>query len=58
MVKNAAAQLRLVKKNLSYTDIYSPINGVVPNRNVSRGQTILGIRQDINSGSGTAYGMP
>jgi HlyD family secretion protein len=39
-VDNSAAQLRLVQKNLSYTDIYSPINGVVLNRNVSEGQTI------------------
>jgi HlyD family secretion protein len=39
-VANAAAQLRLTEKNLSYTDIYSPINGVVLNRNVSAGQTI------------------
>jgi HlyD family secretion protein len=39
-VANAAAQLSLTEKNLSYTDIYSPINGVVLNRNVSAGQTI------------------
>lgn len=39
-VDNATAQLSLVQKNLSYTDIYSPINGVVLNRNVSAGQTI------------------
>jgi HlyD family secretion protein len=39
-VDNASAQLRLVQKNLSYTDIYSPIDGVVLNRNVSAGQTI------------------
>jgi HlyD family secretion protein len=39
-VANVAAQLRLAEKNLSYTDIYSPINGVVLNRNVSEGQTI------------------
>jgi HlyD family secretion protein len=39
-VANAAAQLRLAEKNLSYTNIYSPINGVVLNRNVSAGQTI------------------
>src|SRR5665647_1746175 len=37
---NAAAQVRLAEKNLSYTNIYSPINGVVLNRNVSAGQTI------------------
>ncbi|MDP4261282.1 MAG: efflux RND transporter periplasmic adaptor subunit [Bacteroidota bacterium] len=39
-VNNATAQLNLAEKNLSYTDIYSPINGVVLNRNVSAGQTI------------------
>jgi len=39
-VDNAAAQLRLVEKNLSYTNIYSPISGVVLNRSVSEGQTI------------------
>ncbi len=39
-VINAAAQLRLAQKNLSYTDIYSPINGIVLNKNVSAGQTI------------------
>ena len=39
-VDNIAAQLTLAKKNLSYTDIYSPISGVVLNRNVSEGQTI------------------
>lgn len=39
-VANTAAQLRLAEKNLSYTNIYSPINGVVLNRNVSEGQTI------------------
>lgn len=39
-VANAAAQLRLAEKNLYYTNIYSPINGVVLNRNVSAGQTI------------------
>lgn len=36
----AKAQLALSKKNLSYTTIYSPINGMVLNRNVSAGQTI------------------
>ncbi len=39
-VANAAAQLKLAERNLFYTDIYSPINGVVLNRNVSAGQTI------------------
>jgi HlyD family secretion protein len=40
VVANASAQLSLVNKNLSYTNIYSPISGVVMNRNVSAGQTI------------------
>lgn len=39
-VSNSSAQLRLNEKNLSYTNIFSPINGVVLNRNVSAGQTI------------------
>lgn len=39
-VANATAQLNLVERNLYYTNIYSPINGVVLNRNVSEGQTI------------------
>ena len=39
-IANAAAQVRLAERNLSYTNIYSPINGVVLNRNVSAGQTI------------------
>ncbi|HYM95191.1 MAG TPA: efflux RND transporter periplasmic adaptor subunit [Chitinophagaceae bacterium] len=39
-VANATAQLKLVQRNLYYTNIYSPINGVVLNRNVSEGQTI------------------
>ncbi|GEP51090.1 hemolysin D [Flavobacterium noncentrifugens] len=39
-LQNATAQLRITKKNLSYTDIYSPIDGMVLNRNVSEGQTI------------------
>ncbi len=34
------AQLKIINKNLSYTNIYSPIDGVVLNRNVSAGQTI------------------
>lgn len=37
---NAEAQLRVIQKTLSYTNIYSPVNGVVLNRNVSAGQTI------------------
>lgn len=39
-VNSAAAQVRSAKKNLSYTDIYSPIDGVVLNRNISVGQTV------------------
>ena len=39
-VLNASAQVRVTEKNLSYTNIYSPINGVVLNRNISEGQTI------------------
>jgi HlyD family secretion protein len=37
---SAAAQVRLTERNLYYTNIYSPIKGVVLNRNVSAGQTI------------------
>jgi HlyD family secretion protein len=39
-VDNFVAQLKIINKNISYTDIYSPIDGVVLNRNVSEGQTI------------------
>jgi len=39
-VDNANAQLKVNEKNLYYTNIYSPINGVVLNRTVSAGQTI------------------
>ncbi|WEA03723.1 efflux RND transporter periplasmic adaptor subunit [Mucilaginibacter sp. SJ] len=39
-VKSAEAQIRSAEKNLSYADIYSPIDGVVLNRNVSVGQTV------------------
>ncbi|SEO78635.1 HlyD family secretion protein [Mucilaginibacter gossypiicola] len=39
-VKSAEAQVRSAQKNLSYADIYSPIDGVVLNRNVSVGQTV------------------
>ncbi|MDN3659225.1 efflux RND transporter periplasmic adaptor subunit [Ferruginibacter paludis] len=39
-VDNAAAQLRMIQKTLSYTNIFSPVTGVVLNRNVSAGQTI------------------
>jgi HlyD family secretion protein len=40
VVDNVAAQLKIALQTLSYTNIYSPINGVVLNRNVSAGQTI------------------
>lgn len=40
VVANSIAQLKIIHKNLNYTDIYSPIDGVVLNRNVSEGQTI------------------
>ena len=39
-VDNAQAQLKITSKNLFYTNIYSPIDGMVLNRNVSEGQTI------------------
>lgn len=39
-VENIEAQLKAAKQNLSFTKIYSPINGVVLNRNVSVGQTV------------------
>lgn len=39
-VNNAEARLRSSTKNLSFADIYSPINGVVLSRNVSLGQTV------------------
>ncbi|WP_090652582.1 efflux RND transporter periplasmic adaptor subunit [Mucilaginibacter sp. OK283] len=39
-VANAEAQLRSSTKNLSYADIYSPIDGVVLSRNISIGQTV------------------
>lgn len=39
-VDYAAAQVKLAERNLFYTNIYSPISGVVLNRNVSAGQTI------------------
>ena len=34
------AQIRSAEKNLSYADIYSPIDGVILNRNISVGQTV------------------
>jgi HlyD family secretion protein len=39
-VASAQAQVRSAQKNLSYADIYSPIDGVVLNRNISIGQTV------------------
>jgi HlyD family secretion protein len=39
-VASAQAQVRSAEKNLSYADIYSPIDGVILNRNVSIGQTV------------------
>ncbi len=39
-VDNAKAQLAASEKNLSYTDIYSPMDGVVLTRNISVGQTV------------------
>lgn len=39
-VASIEAQLRSARKNLSYADIYSPIDGVVLSRSVSPGQTV------------------
>nr|WP_068888320.1 efflux RND transporter periplasmic adaptor subunit [Pedobacter panaciterrae] len=39
-VNNVKAQLRAAEKNLSFTQIYSPIDGVVLGRSVSIGQTV------------------
>lgn len=39
-VQSVQAQLDAALKNLSYTDIYSPVDGVVMTRNVSVGQTV------------------
>jgi HlyD family secretion protein len=39
-VESAQAQVRSAAKNLSYADIYSPIDGVVLNRSISVGQTV------------------
>jgi HlyD family secretion protein len=39
-VKSINAQLSSAQKNLSYTQIYSPIDGTVLSRNVSEGQTV------------------
>ncbi|GAA5098384.1 efflux RND transporter periplasmic adaptor subunit [Chryseobacterium ginsengisoli] len=39
-VNSVSAQLSTAKKNLSLTNIYSPIDGTILNRNVSEGQTV------------------
>lgn len=39
-VNNVRAQLRSAERNLSFTQIYSPIDGVVLGRSVSIGQTV------------------
>lgn len=39
-VNNIEAQLRSAKQNLAFTEIYSPIDGVILGRNVSVGQTV------------------
>ncbi|MGZ3765545.1 MAG: efflux RND transporter periplasmic adaptor subunit [Mucilaginibacter sp.] len=39
-VNSIQAQIRSAQKNLSYADIYSPIDGVVLNRSISAGQTV------------------
>jgi len=39
-VDNAKAQLKITTQNLFYTKIYSPIDGMILNKNVSEGQTI------------------
>lgn len=39
-VDNAKAQLAASEKNLSYTDIFSPMDGVVLTRSISVGQTV------------------
>ena len=39
-VASAQAQLASAEKNLSYTDIYSPMDGVVLTRSISIGQTV------------------
>ena len=39
-VNSITAQLSTAIKNLSFTDIYSPIDGTVLSRNVSEGQTV------------------
>jgi len=39
-VNSIAAQLNTAQRNLSFTDIYSPIDGTVLSRSVSEGQTV------------------
>jgi len=39
-VNSITAQLKTVQKNLTFTDIYSPIDGTVLSRKVSEGQTV------------------
>lgn len=39
-VNAIAAQLSSAQKNLSYSNIYSPIDGIIMSRNVSEGQTV------------------
>lgn len=39
-VKSAKAQVASATKNLSYSEIYSPIDGVILNRNINVGQTV------------------
>ena len=39
-VNSVQAQLDAAQKNLSYTNIYSPVNGVVLSRNINIGQTV------------------
>jgi len=39
-VNGTTAQLQSAQKNLSYADIYSPIDGTVLSRNISEGQTV------------------
>jgi HlyD family secretion protein len=39
-VQQAEGAVRLAKTNLGYTDIYSPIDGVVVSRDVNEGQTV------------------
>lgn len=40
VVNSIAAQLKTALKNLTFTDIYSPIDGTVLSRSISEGQTV------------------